>query len=46
MAKVKTITRQNNNEPLAVLLYQLNPVLHGWAAYSRFAQHDRGSRSV
>jgi RNA-directed DNA polymerase len=36
MAKVKTISRQNNNEPLAVLLRQLNPVLHGWAAYFRF----------
>jgi RNA-directed DNA polymerase len=36
MAKVKTISRRNNNEPLAVLLPQLNPVLHGWAAYFRF----------
>ncbi len=36
MAKVKAISRQNSNEPLAVLLRQLNPVLHGWAAYFRF----------
>jgi RNA-directed DNA polymerase len=36
MAKVKAISRRNNNEPLAVLLRQINPVLHGWAAYFRF----------
>jgi RNA-directed DNA polymerase len=36
MAKVKAISTLNNNEPLAVLLRQLNPVLHGWAAYFRF----------
>ena len=35
MAKVKTICRQNNNEPLAVLLRRLNPVLRGWATYFR-----------
>ena len=35
MARVKTICRQNNNEPLAVLLRQLNPVLRGWATYFR-----------
>lgn len=35
MAKVKTICRQNSNEPLAVLLRRLNPVLRGWATYFR-----------
>jgi RNA-directed DNA polymerase len=35
MAKVKTICWQNNNEPLAVLLRRLNPVLRGWATYFR-----------
>lgn len=35
MAKVKMICRQNNNEPLAVLLRRLNPVLRGWATYFR-----------
>jgi RNA-directed DNA polymerase len=35
MAKVKAICRQNNNEPLAVLLRRLNPVLRGWATYFR-----------
>ncbi|WP_284742305.1 group II intron reverse transcriptase/maturase [Amycolatopsis sp. RTGN1] len=35
VAKVKMICRQNNNEPLAVLLRRLNPVLRGWATYFR-----------
>jgi RNA-directed DNA polymerase len=35
MAKVKTICRQNNNEPLAALMRRLNPVLRGWATYFR-----------
>jgi len=35
MAKVKTICRQNSNEPLKVLLHRLNPVLRGWATYFR-----------
>ncbi len=36
MAKVKAICRENLNEPLAVLLRRLNPVLRGWATYFRF----------
>jgi RNA-directed DNA polymerase len=35
MAKVKMICRQNNNEPLAVLLRRLNPALRGSATCFR-----------
>src|SRR5574342_628101 len=34
-AKVRTITTQGTNKPLADLLDQLNPVLRGWASYFR-----------
>jgi RNA-directed DNA polymerase len=34
-AKIKTITRQGQNEPLASLLRRLNPVLRGWTNYFR-----------
>ncbi|MHA6795348.1 group II intron reverse transcriptase/maturase [Pseudonocardia bannensis] len=33
--KVKTISRQNLNQPLAVLLHRLAPVLRGWVNYFR-----------
>jgi RNA-directed DNA polymerase len=33
--KVKTISRQNMNQPLAVLLHRLAPVLRGWVNYFR-----------
>ncbi|WP_344751119.1 group II intron reverse transcriptase/maturase, partial [Micromonospora olivasterospora] len=31
--KVRTLSRWNRNQPLEVLLYNLNPVLRGWCAY-------------
>jgi RNA-directed DNA polymerase len=34
-AKVRTLTRGGTNQPLAVLLRRLNPVLRGWASYFR-----------
>jgi len=34
-AKVRTATRQGLNQPLAVLLHRLAPVLRGWANYFR-----------
>ena len=34
-SKVKTISRQNLNQPLAVLLHRLAPVLRGWVNYFR-----------
>jgi len=34
-SKVKTISRQNLNQPLAVLLHRLTPVLRGWVNYFR-----------
>jgi RNA-directed DNA polymerase len=34
-AKVRTLTRGGTNQPLAVLLRRLNPVLRGWANYFR-----------
>ncbi|MEV6816967.1 group II intron reverse transcriptase/maturase [Micromonospora sp. NPDC051296] len=34
-AKVRTITSQGTNKPLADLLRQLNPVLRGWSNYFR-----------
>ena len=36
MAKVKTICRQNTNQPLEVLLIQLNRMLRGWTAYFKY----------
>ncbi|WP_223838652.1 group II intron maturase-specific domain-containing protein [Saccharopolyspora pogona] len=36
MAKVKTICRKNTNQPLAVLLHQLNRMLRGWTAYFKY----------
>ena len=35
MAKVKTITRQGTDQPLSLVLRQLNSALHGWAVYFR-----------
>ena len=35
MAKVKAITRQGTNQPLSILLRQLNTALRGWTAYFR-----------
>ncbi len=32
---VRTISRQGRNQPLAVLLHRLNPVLRGWTNYFR-----------
>ena len=34
-AKVRTVTRQGLNQPLAVLLARLAPILRGWANYFR-----------
>jgi RNA-directed DNA polymerase len=36
MAKVKTICRQNTNQPLEVLLIHLNRMLRGWTAYFKY----------
>jgi RNA-directed DNA polymerase len=36
MAKVKTLCRRNTNQPLAVLLHQLNPMLRGWTTYFKY----------
>jgi RNA-directed DNA polymerase len=36
MAKVKTLCRRNTNQPLAVLLHQLNQMLRGWTAYFKY----------
>jgi RNA-directed DNA polymerase len=33
--KVRAVTRQGTNQPLAALLARLNPVLRGWANYFR-----------
>jgi RNA-directed DNA polymerase len=35
MAKVKAITKQGTDQPLSILLRQLNSALHGWAVYFR-----------
>jgi RNA-directed DNA polymerase len=35
-AKVRTVTRQGLNQPLAVLLERLAPILRGWANYFRY----------
>jgi RNA-directed DNA polymerase len=35
MAKVKAMTRQGTNQPLSVLLRQINAALRGWAVYFR-----------
>jgi RNA-directed DNA polymerase len=34
-AKVRAVTRQGLNQPLAALLHRLAPVLRGWATYFR-----------
>ena len=36
MAKVKALTRQGRNEPLAELLRRVNPVMRGWTNYFRY----------
>jgi RNA-directed DNA polymerase len=36
MVKVKTVCRKNTNQPLAVLLHQLNRMLRGWTAYFKY----------
>ena len=35
MAKVKAITRQGTNQPLSILLRQINAALRGWTVYFR-----------
>lgn len=35
MAKIKAITRQGTNQPLSILLRQINAALRGWAVYFR-----------
>jgi RNA-directed DNA polymerase len=35
-AKVRALTRGSTNQPLAVLLQRLNPVLRGWTNYFRY----------
>ena len=40
-AKVRAITRGATNQPLAVLLHRLNPVLRGWANYFRHGVSKR-----
>jgi RNA-directed DNA polymerase len=35
MAKIKTITKQGTDQPLADVLRQVNAALHGWAVYFR-----------
>jgi len=36
MAKVKMTCRRNTNQPLEVLLHQLNRMLRGWTAYFKY----------
>jgi RNA-directed DNA polymerase len=36
MTKIKTVCRKNTNQPLAVLLHQLNRMLRGWTAYFKY----------
>ena len=45
-AKVKTITRQGTNNPLSVLLRQLNGVLRGWTNYFRHGVSVNGQVAV
>lgn len=35
MAKIKTITKQGTNQPLSILLRQINAALRGWTVYFR-----------
>lgn len=35
MAKIKAITKQGTDQPLSLVLRQLNSALHGWAVYFR-----------
>ena len=35
MAKVKAIAKQGTDQPLSLVLRQLNAALHGWAVYFR-----------
>jgi RNA-directed DNA polymerase len=35
MAKIKAITKQGTDQPLSVVLRQINAALHGWAVYFR-----------
>ena len=41
-AKMRALTRTGHNQPLAVLLHQLNQVLRGWTAYSRHGVSKAG----
>jgi RNA-directed DNA polymerase len=43
-AKVRTISRQNRNQPLAVLLHRLNLALRGWCVYFRHGCSGRTFR--
>ena len=36
MAKIKVACRKNTNQPLAVLLHQLNRMLRGWTTYFKY----------
>ncbi|HEU5399106.1 MAG TPA: group II intron reverse transcriptase/maturase [Gammaproteobacteria bacterium] len=43
-AKVRTISRQNRNQPLAVLLHRLNLTSRGWCGYFRYGCSARTFR--
>jgi len=43
-AKVRTISRQGRNQPLAVLLHRLNLALRGWCVYFRYGCSARTFR--
>jgi RNA-directed DNA polymerase len=43
-AKVRTISRQGRNQPLAVMLHRLNLALRGWCVYFRYGCSGRTFR--